>query len=147
MVFQLKILNQDCFKEYKKLLTADVETAFAALRNQPKSVDEFKFYLANSAVHSSNIEGNTLSFDTYLKSSEFNLHLKTKEIKEIEELMNQSNGITFSVGRSIIADHNFLRKHFENRVQEIVECCYKNECHYFTLKKDFIECGVNKQLY
>ena len=87
MTFQLKILNQDHFNEYKKLLTVDVETAFAALKDKPQSVDDFKFYLANSAVHSSNIEGNTVSFDTYLKSSEFNLHLKTKEIKEIEELI------------------------------------------------------------
>ena len=87
MTFQLKILNQDYFNEYKKRLTVDVETVFAALRNQPQSVGDFKFYLANSAVHSSNIEGNTVSFDTYLKSSEFNLHLKTKEIKEIEELI------------------------------------------------------------
>ena len=87
MIFQLKILNQDYFNEYKKFLTVDVETAFATLKNKSQSVDDFKFYLANSAVHSSNIEGNTVSFDTYLKSSEFNLHLKTKEIKEIEELI------------------------------------------------------------
>jgi len=87
MIFQLLILNQDYFNEYKKLLAVDVESAFADLKNQPQSADDFKFYLANSAVHSSNIEGNTVSFDTYLKSSEFNLHLKTKEIKEIEELI------------------------------------------------------------
>ena len=87
MTFQLKLLKQDYFNKYKKLLTVDVETAIATLRNQPQSVDDFKFYIANSAVHSSNIEGNTVSFDTYLKSSVFNLHLKTKEIKEIEELI------------------------------------------------------------
>ena len=39
-------------------------------------------------MHSSNIEGNTVNFDTYLKASEFNLHLKTKEIKEIEDLIS-----------------------------------------------------------
>ena len=87
MAFQLKILNQGYFNEYKKLLKVDVETAFAELKDIPQSADDFKFYLANSAVHSSNIEGNTVSFDTYLKASEFNLHLRTKEIKEIEELI------------------------------------------------------------
>ncbi|MBK9013619.1 MAG: hypothetical protein IPM82_05780 [Saprospiraceae bacterium] len=85
--FGTKILNQDYFSDYKTQLKVDVETAFAILKNQPQSLDDFKFYLANSAVHSSNIEGNTVSFDTYLKSSEFNLHLKTKEIKEIEQLI------------------------------------------------------------
>ena len=84
---QLQLLNHGYFNEYENCLAVDVETAFAALKNQPQSLDDFKFYLANSAVHSSNIEGNTVSFDTYLKASEFDLHLKTKEIKEIEELI------------------------------------------------------------
>ena len=61
--------------------------------------------------------------------------------------INLKTGITFSIGRSIIADHDFLKKHFENNMQDIVECCYRNECHYYTLKKNFIECGVNKSLY
>jgi Fic family protein len=87
MPLRLKILTQDYFNDYKTQLKVDVETAFATLKNKPQSLDDFNFYLANSAVHSSNIEGNTVSFDTYLKSSEFNLHLKTKEIKEIEELI------------------------------------------------------------
>ena len=87
MVFELKILNEGYLNGYKKLLPVDIETAFARLKDKVQSVDDFRFYLANSAVHSSNIEGNPVSFDTYLKSSEFNLHLKTKEIKEIEELI------------------------------------------------------------
>lgn len=87
MTFQLKILQQNYFNDYKSLLKVDVESAFATVRNKLQSLEDFKFYLANSAVHSSNIEGNTVSFDTYLKSSEFNLHLKTKEIKEIEDLI------------------------------------------------------------
>ena len=87
MALGLKILNQDYFNDYKTQPKVDVESEFATLDNQPQSLEDFKFYLANSAVHSSNIEGNTVSFDTYLKSSEFNLHLKTKEIKEIEDLI------------------------------------------------------------
>ncbi len=87
MTLGLKILNLAYFNDYKTQLKLDVESAFATLKNQPQSLEDFKFYFANSAVHSSNIEGNTVSFDTYLKSSEFNLHLKTKEIKEIEDLI------------------------------------------------------------
>ncbi len=87
MALGLKILNQDYFNDYKTQPKVDVESEFATLDKQPQSLEDFKFYLANSAVHSSNIEGNTVSFDTYLKSSEFNLHLKTKEIKEIEDLI------------------------------------------------------------
>ena len=107
MTFQVQLLNHDYFNEYKQLLPFEIETAFASLKGKPKSIDDFKFYLANSAVHSSNIEGNTVSFDTYLKSSEFNLHLKTKEIKEIEELIAayqfaRENELTL---------HNILKTH------------------------------------
>ncbi|MDZ4808937.1 MAG: Fic family protein [Bacteroidota bacterium] len=87
MILGLNILKQDYFNDYKTQLKIDVESAFTTLQNRPQSLEDFNFYLANSAVHSSNIEGNTVSFDTYLKSSEFNLHLKTKEMKEIEDLI------------------------------------------------------------
>ncbi|MEP7128840.1 MAG: Fic family protein [Chitinophagales bacterium] len=87
MTLQLKLLSQDYFSHFVNQLTIDVDTAFTVLKNKPLTVEDFKFYLANAAVHSSNIEGNGVSFDTYLKASEFNLHLKTKEIKEIEDLI------------------------------------------------------------
>jgi len=87
MTLQLNILRHDLFDEYKNQLKIDIESAFVAIKKKSQTVEDFKFYLANSAVHSSNIEGNTVSFDTYLKASEFNLHLKTKEIKEIEDLI------------------------------------------------------------
>ncbi len=87
MTLQLKILRQDLFDDYQKRLQVDIESLFSTLKRKPQTIEDFKFYLANSAVHSSNIEGNTVSFDTYLKASEFNLHLKTKEIKEIEDLI------------------------------------------------------------
>jgi Fic family protein len=88
MTLQLKIIRQDLFDEYRKQLKVDIETAFASIKKKAQTVEGFKFYLANSAVHSSNIEGNTISFDTYLKASEFSLHLKTKEIREIEDLIS-----------------------------------------------------------
>lgn len=87
MTLKLKILRQDLFDEYKKRLKVNVESAYASIKKKPQTVEDFKFYLTNSAVHSSNIEGNTVNFDTYLKASEFNLHLRTKEMKEIEDLI------------------------------------------------------------
>lgn len=87
MALGLKILQDRYFEDYKKQLNVDIDAAFGILQKKPLSVEDFKFYLASSAVHSSNIEGNTVSFDTYLKSTEFNLHLKTKEIKEIKDLI------------------------------------------------------------
>ena len=83
----LKLINIQYFQDYKKQLNIDIEGAFKLLSDKSANIIDFKFYLANSAVHSSNIEGNTVNFDTYLKASEYNLHLKSKEIKEIEELI------------------------------------------------------------
>lgn len=107
---KLKILKEDFLYNYKKQLRVDVEKEFFQLRNKSQTVDDFKFYLANSAVHSSNIEGNTVDFDTYLKSSEFKLHLKTKEIKEIEELIGayqfaRENNLTLE---NILKAHEIL---------------------------------------
>lgn len=104
---KLKILKEDFLYDYKKQLRIDVEKEFFQLRNKSQTVDDFKFYLANSAVHSSNIEGNTVDFDTYLKSSEFKLHLKTKEIKEIEELI----GAYQFARENILTLENILKAH------------------------------------
>lgn len=104
---ELKILKNEYFQGYKTQLKIDVETAFTALNNKPLSVDDFKFYLANSAVHSSNIEGNTINLDTYLKASEFNLHLRTREIKEIEDLID-----AYQFAReNVLSLENILKTH------------------------------------
>ena len=105
-----KLLSSLYFSEYQKQLNVDIARGFKQIANKPESADDFKFYLANSAVHSSNIEGNTINFDTYLKSTEHNLHLKTKEIKEIEELINayqfaKENELTLS---NILKAHEII---------------------------------------
>ena len=112
MLVGLKILNENYFKDYNSKLTIDVELMYETLKNKHQSTEDFKFYLANSAVYSSNIEGNTVSFDTYLKSSEHNLHLKTKEIKEIEDLIEayqfaRVNELSFG---NILKVHEILTK-------------------------------------
>lgn len=112
MTLQLKILRQDLFSNYKRQLKVNVESVFNSLNKKSLTIGDFKFYLANSAVHSSNIEGNTISFDTYLKASEFNIHLKTKEIKEIEDLITayqfaRENDLTLD---NILKSHEILTK-------------------------------------
>ncbi len=83
----MTLISNSFFEIYKQQLTVNIAEGFKQISEKPESVEDFKFYLANSAVHSSNIEGNTVSFDTYLKATEHNVHLKTKEMKEIEELI------------------------------------------------------------
>jgi len=111
MTLQLSILKHyGLFDDYKKQLKIDIEHSFDSIKKKTQTIEDFKFYLANAAVHSSNIEGNTVSFDTYLKAIEFNLHLKTKEIKEIEDLMDayqfaRENDLTLD---NILKGHEIL---------------------------------------
>ena len=84
---KLKILKHEYFTAYKTQRKVELESAYIALKNSTQKGYDFNFYFANSAVHSSNIEGNSIDFDSYLKTKEFNLHLQTKELKEIEELI------------------------------------------------------------
>ena len=108
----MKLLSNVYFEKYKQQLNFNLSDAFKQLLDKSGSEADFKFYLANSAVHSSNIEGNTVSFDTYLKSSEHNLHLKTKEIKEIEELIEayqfaKENDLTL---KNILKAHEIITR-------------------------------------
>lgn len=103
----LKLIHTDYFSEYKKQLNFSIDDAFKQLSAKPQSADDFKFYLASAAVHSSNIEGNTVNFDTYLKAAEYNLHLKTKEIKEIEELIKAYQ----FAGENELTLNNILKAH------------------------------------
>ena len=61
MLLDLKILNQNFFKDYKSQLAIDLSSGLNKLE---QSKEDFSFYMANAAVHSSNIEGNTVNFDT-----------------------------------------------------------------------------------
>lgn len=106
----MKLIDNQYFEAYTKQLNFNIDETFTQLLNKVQSVDDFKFYLANSAVHSSNIEGNTISFDTYIKATEHNLHLKTKEIKEIEELIKayqfaQENDLTL---QNVLKAHEII---------------------------------------
>ena len=57
MTLQLKILRPDLLEEYKRQLKIDIKSAFLTIKLRSQTVEDFKFYLANSAVHSSNMEG------------------------------------------------------------------------------------------
>jgi Fic family protein len=152
MTLQLKILRQDLFGEYKNQLKIDIESAFASINKKPQTVEDFKFYLANSAVHSSNIEGNTVSFDTYLKASEFNLHLKTKEIKEIEDLISayqfaRENELTLE---NILKAHEILTKSIlvkkeRGKIRKVkVGVRSEGRLIYLAIEPDFIKPELEK---
>lgn len=61
---------------------------------------DFNFYIASAATYSSNIEGNSVNFDTYLKHKELGFNIRKKEIEEIDNLVEaykfaQNSDLTF----------------------------------------------------
>ncbi len=104
---KLQLLSGKYFSAYQEQLPFDLKKAFESLGGKSPTAEGFKFHLANSAVHSSNIEGNTVDFDTYLKAAEHGLHLKTKEIREIEDLIEAYQ----FAGENDISLKNILKTH------------------------------------
>src|SRR3972149_1217231 len=83
----IKLLKQGYIEQYKKMLRVDIEKAFAGLFLKNKAFPKFDYYLASASTFSSNIEGNSLDFDTFLKNKEFGFRIKEKEMTEIEDLI------------------------------------------------------------
>ena len=53
------------------------------------------------------------------------------------------NNVTFSIGRSLIADSEFVSKTYEGNIESINKCIRCNSCHYYSFGKANIECRIN----
>jgi Fic family protein len=84
---ELKILNVDLLEKYKSSINTNINDSFKNILDEPKEKFEFNFYLASAATYSSNIEGNSVDFDSYIKYKENNFNLKKKEVVEIDNLI------------------------------------------------------------
>ncbi|RBW61417.1 hypothetical protein DS884_03665 [Tenacibaculum sp. E3R01] len=83
----------------------------------------------------------------YIKENQkihWNLSGNIWNIKNLE--ISYSN-LSYSLGRSLIADTFFIEKHINNNLSLINKCNNSNLCHYYSRGKNQIECGVNKKLY
>ncbi len=73
--------------KYKASLKSNIELSFNSISDKPKENFEFNFCLASAATYSSNIEGNSVDFDSYLKYKEHSFNLRKKEVVEIDNLI------------------------------------------------------------
>ena len=67
-------------------------------------------------------------------------------ISNLGDLEGACSNLTFSIGRALIADPEFVSKSVLGRMDEIRECRRTGHCHYFSRGKAHIECGVNDEL-
>jgi Fic family protein len=102
-----QLLESGYLPDYEKQVVGlDFQLAKLVPKRQFSSAD-FEHYILTSAVFSSNIEGNTLDVDTFLKNKHFNIRSKPKEMAEIEDLIAAYN---FAIPRPL-SKKNFLKTH------------------------------------
>lgn len=105
---QFKILNESYYDEYASNLNVDWFDKFK--QNSVKTVfskEDFEYYIQSSATYSSNIEGNSIDIDTYLKNKKFNVKSKPKEMAEIDDLIRAYN---FAI-QNKLSQSTFLETH------------------------------------
>ncbi|MEI7595774.1 MAG: Fic family protein [Bacteroidota bacterium] len=84
----LKILTDKYLTEYSSQLNLVWIKNLDFLNiKETYSVNDFEFYIQQSATYSSNIEGNSIDFDTFLKNKKFKIKSKPKEMAEIDDLI------------------------------------------------------------
>ncbi len=88
----LKILTADYLNEYSSKVNIDWLDVFNKLKvKHVYSKEDFDSYIKSSATYSSNIEGNSIDIDSYLKNKMFKVKSKPKEMAEIDVLVDAYN--------------------------------------------------------
>lgn len=104
----LRILTSAYLKQYSDKLKIDWFDVFNQFRaKNTYTKDDFEYYIQSSATYSSNIEGNSIDIDTYLKNKKFKIKSKPKEMTEIDDLIQSYN---FAI-KSKLNESNFLETH------------------------------------
>lgn len=105
---KLKLLTSDYLEKYSSGVNLDLKKIVSGSKKKNLfSKNDFQFLLQSSAIYSSNIEGNSIDFDTYLKNKKFKIKSKPKEMAEIDELVDAYNfAVTHTLNKK-----NFLEAH------------------------------------
>jgi len=106
---KLQILSNHLLNEYTIQITESHLTGTLEVLKSKNifSNTNFEFYIQSSATYSSNIEGNSIDIDTYLKNKKFKIKSKPKEMTEIDDLVAAYN----FAKTNILSIKNFLESH------------------------------------
>ena len=100
---KLKLISSAYLEQYSNAVEFDLKKFSSTVRKKTFSKKDFQFLVQSSATYSSNIEGNSLDLDTYLKNKKFKIKSKPKEMAEIDELVDAYN---------FAASHQLNKKNF-----------------------------------
>ncbi|MFN4146780.1 MAG: Fic family protein [Runella sp.] len=83
----LLILSDRYLNAFVNMQPFTLEKHIEKLRRRGQKVTEFPFNIAESAVYSSNIEGNPIDYETYLKYHDLQIKPQNKSFDEIQDLI------------------------------------------------------------
>jgi Fic family protein len=85
----LKLLSTAYLQEYSEKVKIDWFEVFNKFKTKSQfTLEDFEYYIISSSLYSSKIEGNTLDVNSFFRNREKKTSPKTKEVQEIETLMN-----------------------------------------------------------
>lgn len=106
MSLSLQIIDTSLLKTYSNGINVDLKKKLSALK-KVKMPFKFDFYEVSASTYSSNIEGNTTSLDSFLRFISSKAIKRTKEIKEIEDLVK---AYAFAK-KNQLSRSNFMKTH------------------------------------
>ena len=83
----LQLLTPRYFEFYRKKQKFTLRKHFNKLKQIPPSLESFRFYVASSAIFSSQIEGVDVDFNTYLRYRDTPGVRGGKDVKQVEDLV------------------------------------------------------------
>jgi len=84
---KLKILKINLLAAYKSSVKPNFNGVFGCVLDGSKENFELDFYATSAATYSTNIEGNSVDFDSSIKYKEHNFKLREKEVVELNNLI------------------------------------------------------------
>jgi len=144
-----KILRTEYLDEYSEKLNINWADVFRYLSvKNTYSADDFEYYIQSSATYSSNIEGNSIDIDTYLKNKKFKVKSKPKEMTEIDDLIlaynyaikNKLTQATFLESHKILSNTILSLKSQKGKLRkQQVDIFSEGKVEYMAVEPEFVK--------
>jgi Fic family protein len=153
----LKIMTAEYLPDYSDQLTADWFEGFNQIGTKNfYSVDDFEYIIQSSATYSSNIEGNSIDIDNYLKNKKFKVKSKPKEMAEIDDLIlaynfamkHQLSQATFLESHKILSNTILSLKSQKGKLRnQQVGIFSSGKVEYMAVEPEFVKVEFEKLFF
>lgn len=151
----LTFISPNHFSSYSEACLIDLDLKISELKsNKNISIEDFEYYLINSSLYSSKIEGNTLDVNSFFRNKDSKNSTKIKEVQEIEDLVKAyqfatENKLTLSnfLLTHEIASQTFLPKNECGKIRKVqvgIRDSVSMRPVYMAVELEFIETEISK---